>query len=127
MEHQIQKLELNNEDVLLSVLHNKEKLDKINNTDIFRFKKSILKFHQISCLCQVSPSAKQLYFYILRRMIRGRYAPIFFSNDIQIIDETGFDFEKLQRSRDELINLKLIIYRPGDYGISSKPMYKVEI
>lgn len=126
MTNQEQRHLLSTDELLLSVLQDKEKLYKIANTEIIRLKKCIVRFHQISCLCQISVTARLLYYYVLRRMTRAHGAPIFFSTDERIIEETGLNYEKLLKAREELIHLNLIIYNPGDYGISLKPMYKVE-
>lgn len=113
------------DNILLSVLHDKENLAKTSDMEILRFRKSILNYHRTIFFRPISLSARFLFYCILRRMLRICHVPIFFISDHVMIADTGLTDETLSDARAELIKLRLIDFSPGDQALSIKSMYKL--
>ena len=113
------------DNILLSVLHDKDNLAKTSDMEILRFRKSILNYHRTIFFRPISLSARFLFFCILRRMLRVCHAPIFFISDHVMIADTGLTNETLSDARSELVKLRLIDFSPGDQALSIKSMYKL--
>lgn len=112
-------------DVYNSLFNDKELFDKDREEDSGPYKNAIDLFLYREAVGYVSISAKYLFFYLLRHMIKRRLMTAFYMSEEDILYESGLSVNVLNFSRQELVKLGILTYYPSSDVLSVKSMYRI--
>lgn len=113
-------------DVYNSLFNDKDLFDKDSDCDRMPYKNAVNLFLNREYAGYVSISAKYLFFYLLRHMIKRRLMTAFYLSEEDILFDSGLSVNVLNFSRQELVKLGVLSFYPSSEVLSVKSMYKIK-